>query len=143
MLVRQAEARGSTVLDFLNSPEAGSFTLVLTNGNARFRVFQQATTEAIAASPGMTLAVQAARYALARRPDYSGGGYFGDGADLKTNYTSHTKVLLGIYFTAPEHDIYRVGSKALPEAQVEYWYIPTHKNGQLRRGKERGRYMYT
>ncbi len=99
--------------------------------------------EAIAASPGMTPAVQAARYALARRPDYSGGGYVWDGADLQTNYTSHAKVRLGIYFTAPEHDIYRVGSKALPEAQGEYWDIPTHKNGQLRRGKERGRYTYT
>lgn len=41
VLVPQAEARGSTVLDFLNSPEADGFTRVLTDGNAKFRVFQQ------------------------------------------------------------------------------------------------------
>lgn len=97
----------------------------------------------IAVSPGMTLAVQAARHSLDTLPDYSGGGYFWDGADLKTNYASHPKVLLGIYFTAPEQDIYRVGSKALPEDKVEYWHIPTHKNGQISKGKERGRYTYT
>jgi hypothetical protein len=57
--------------------------------------------------------------------------------DLKTNYAAHPKVVKGIRFTKPEHDIFKVGEKKLTEV-VEYW---RDKNGN--KTTERGRYSYT
>jgi hypothetical protein len=55
---------------------------------------------------GHAAAYAAARHALEGGEDYSSGGYFWDGADIKSNYKNHFKVRHGIKFTDPAHNIY-------------------------------------
>lgn len=141
VLVRQASARGFSVLGFLKSDQAKTFTFVLTDGNPRFQKFKQSKPEDIAKDAGMTGAVRAARHALSKQTDFSGGGYFWDGADLKTNFALHPKVLKGIRFSKPEHDIYKVGGKTIKEV-VKFWEVLDAK-GQIKQGKERGRFDCT
>lgn len=40
--------------------------------------------------------------------DLSSGGYFWDGADIKSNYKNHFKVKHGIRFSDPSHNIYGI-----------------------------------
>ncbi len=141
VLIRQAKARGLTVGAFLHSDEAKAFSLVLADGNARYSALSRATEEAIAKDAGMTVAINAARHALAGKSDYSAGAYFWDGADLKSNLTNHPKVLLGIRFSFKEHDIYAVGDHKIKE-KTEYWMVKD-KTGKTVRGAERGRYDCT
>lgn len=57
----------------------------------------------------MSNAVRAARNAMAADGvDYSGGAYFWDGSDIKTNYNNHFKVRHGIKFTDSSHNIYGI-----------------------------------
>lgn len=53
-------------------------------------------------------AFSAARHAFEGGEDYSNGGYFWDGADIKTNYKKHFKVRHGIKITNSEHNIYNI-----------------------------------
>jgi hypothetical protein len=137
VLVRQAEAHSMNLLQFLKSKDIGRFSLVFVDGSARFNALKNATDEAVAASSGMSSAVLAARHALTKQLDYSNGAYFWDGLDLKTNLSAHPKVLKGIRFSDPAHDIFKIGDKKITEV-VEYWY---DKKGH--RTRERGRYSYT
>ncbi len=137
VVVRQAAARGQTVLNFLNSAEAKSFTFVLVDGNQRFKLLKAAKADAFIEKAGITTALKAARHALAGNTDYSGGAYFWDGKDLKTN-PDHPKRGKGFRFSKPEHDIYKVGDQLLPE-QITYWYRKD-KSGKTVKGAERGRY---
>jgi hypothetical protein len=141
VLVKQAKARGyNTVLSFLESSEAKKFTLVLVDGNTRFKQMKEAKIVDINNMPGFALAVKAARHAISKLNDFSGGGYFWDGEDLRANYVNHPKVLRGMKFTDQKHDIYNVGEKSVEK--IEYWYIKDPK-GVAQKGKERGRYKYT
>ncbi len=142
VLVRQAEARIYTsVLAFLKSAEAKSFSFVLVDSNSRFQQLKNAKIEEISKNNGMAAAVKAARHAIGKNTDYSAGGYFWDGTDLKSNYKNHPKVIKGIRFTDTKHDIYQVGGKTIPEV-VTYWYIKG-ANGSSKKGKERERYSCT
>ncbi len=137
VVVRQAAARGQTVLQFLNSAEAKSFTFVLVDGNPRFKLLKAAKATAFVENAGIATALKAARHALAGKTDYSAGAYFWDGKDLKTN-PDHPKRGKGFRFSKPEHDIYGVKDQVLPE-QITYWYRKD-KNGKTVKGAERGRY---
>ena len=83
VVVRQAAARHQTVIQFLQSPVAPRFTHVLANGNPRHEALSRATDAEISNSAGMMTAVKAARHALAGKQDFSAGGYFWDGADIR------------------------------------------------------------
>ncbi|TCJ15031.1 hypothetical protein EZJ19_08180 [Parasulfuritortus cantonensis] len=141
VMVRQAKARGYTLLQFLQSKEAQEFSFVLVDGNARFDRLMNATEEAIGKDSGMKTAVKAARHAIGGLTDYSNGAWFWDGADLKSNYARHQKVNRGIRFSSDNHNIYSVKEKSIPEV-VKYWEVKD-KNGVKRNASERGRYTCT
>ncbi len=141
VLIRQAKARGQAVAGFLGSEEAKTFSFVLKDGNPRYNALIKASEVDIAADAGMKAAVKSARHAMSDKQDYSGGGFFWDGLDLKTNYTKHPKVLKGIRFTKKEQDIYSVGDHKISEV-IKYW-MKLDKEGKQIQGSERGRYDCT
>ena len=108
VLVRQRDARGySDMSTFVTSDK--TFSFVVKDGNARYKKFMNAMEAEIAKDPGMTAALNAARQALANEgTDFSNGGYFWDGADIKSNYNNHFKVKHGIQFSDPAHNIYEI-----------------------------------
>lgn len=57
---------------------------------------------------GKDMAYRAARHAMAGGHDYSNGAYFWDGWDIKTNYSRHPKVKVGIRFSDPAHNIFGI-----------------------------------
>ncbi len=77
----------------------------------------------------MSDAVKAAANALSGGPDYSGGAYFWDGADIKSNYDRHFKVRNGIKFTNPNHNIY--GIKESTKLVIKTKTTKTKKNGKI------------
>ena len=141
VLIRQANARGQQIGGFLASNEAKTFTFVLVDGNPRYKLLSSSTDVFISKNAGMSTAVKAARHALTGKEDYSGGGYFWDGSDLKENFENHPKVLKGIRFAKKEHDIYDVGDHKIKE-EIKYW-MKLDKDGNTIQGGERGRYDCT
>jgi hypothetical protein len=111
VLVRQRDARGySDMRTFVTSDK--TFSYVVQDGNARYKRLMVADEASIAKSTGMTAALDAANVALSHSSDDpSNGGYFWDGADIKSNYKNHFKVKHGIRFSSPAHNIY-----GLPES---------------------------
>ena len=107
VMVRQMRARGYKTIASFTSAER-SFSFVVADRNKRFTKFMNATHAEIEKSAGMSKALEAANNALTDGTDHSGGAYFWDGADIKTNYNNHVKVRAGIYFSAPQHNIYDV-----------------------------------
>ncbi|WP_426105639.1 hypothetical protein [Massilia sp. TSP1-1-2] len=108
VLVRQRKARGYLDMNtFVTSDK--TFSFVVKDGNARYKKFTKASEAAIAKDAGMTAALNAAKQALANDgKDWSNGGYFWDGADIKSNYKNHFKVKHGIQFSDPSHNIYEI-----------------------------------
>lgn len=108
VLVRQRNARGySDMSTFVTSDK--TFSFVVKDGNARYKKLMNASESDTAKDAGMTAAVNAARQALANEgTDYSNGGYFWDGDDIKSNYKNHFKVKNGIRFSSPAHNIYDI-----------------------------------
>ena len=108
VLVRQRTARGySDMSTFVSSDK--TFSFVVRDGNARYKKFTNASEAAIAKDAGMTAALNSAKQALENDgKDLSNGGFFWDGADIKSNYKNHFKVKHGIRFTDPSHNIYGI-----------------------------------
>lgn len=108
VLVRQRNARGySDMSTFVTSDK--TFSFVVKDGNVRYKKFMNASGADIAKDVGMTAALNAARHAIAAEgTDSSNGGYFWDGADIKSNYKNHFKVKHGIKFSDPAHNIYDI-----------------------------------
>ena len=141
VVVRQAAARHQTVIQFLQSPVAPRFTHVLANGNPRHEALSRATDAEISSSAGMMTAVKAARHALAGKQDFSAGGYFWDGADIRDRYEKHPKVQLdGIHFTSPKHNIYGIKERDVPGEN--YYTYPDSRPPKLR-GKWKYKYEST
>jgi len=85
---------------------------------------------------GMADAVRGAKNALsATGTDYSNGGYFWDGADIKSNYANHAKVLGGIRITDEANNIYDIKSKDVPG---QTWW----EDAKGKRTKLRGKWDY-
>jgi hypothetical protein len=108
VLVRQRDARGyADMSTFVTSDK--TFSFVVKDGNARYKRFMASDANAIAKSAGMNAALRAANEALSDNSiDPSNGGYFWDGADIKSNYKKHFKVKHGIRFSDPAHNIYAI-----------------------------------
>ncbi len=134
-LVRQQKARGyATIAAFIKADKTYAFAAH--DGNPRHGILIKASEQAIAADTGMSAAVRAARNALSATPtDYSNGAYFWDGADIKTNYSNHAKVLAGIKFTDPKHNIYDIAEKNVPGEN--FW-----RDANNRPTKSRGKWNY-
>ena len=137
VLVRQSDERDQE-LETLLGPK-GTFAFAASDGNPRTAAFRKASPHARAIDSGMALAIKAAHNAIDDGKDYSNGAYFWDGADIKTNYSNHAKVKLGIKFTGPKHNIYNIKESSVNV--TTHWQVPG-KDGKLVDGKERGSYTY-
>ena len=135
VLVRQQKARGyASAAAFIKADK--SFAFAAHDGNERYARLMAATLDEINLDAGMRAAVRGASNALANDPhDYSNGAYFWDGADIKTNYPNHAKVLGGIHISKPEHNIYSIKDKEVPD---EAFWIDAKGN----KGKSRGKWRY-
>lgn len=140
VLVRQQEARPyASVSAFIKADK--TFAFAAHDGNQRYAKLMGATIEAINLDEGMAAAVRGAINALSDNPtDYANGAYFWDGADIKTNYNNHAKVLGGIRITDPKHNIYAIGDKEVPG---EAWWLDAKGNKTKSRGKWRYKYDST
>lgn len=140
VLLRQAKARGHTsVAAFIAKDK--TFAFAAHDGNARYKALIAASPAKRAANAGMKAALAASRDALAGiGTDPSNGGYFWDGADLKTNFKRHPKVLGGIHFTDPLHDIYGVGDK---DVAGENWWLDAKGKKTTLRGSWSYKYEST
>ncbi|MBN3848231.1 hypothetical protein G3N58_15535 [Paraburkholderia sp. Ac-20342] len=107
VLVRQRDARGYSDIGTFALSER-SFSFVVSDGNLRYARLMTATEAQINKDEGMKTAIDAARNALTYGKDKSNGAYFWDGADIKSHYSTHSKVAVGIKFTDPSHNIYDI-----------------------------------
>jgi hypothetical protein len=107
--------------------------------NARFNKLARASDKEIEQDPGMKLAVQWAQNAIANRgADPSGGAFWWDGLDFKTNYVNHPKVRDGFKWGDPSHNIFDVQDKR--REVIVCWKIKNKKTGKIVDGGERGHY---
>ncbi|MCO5978117.1 hypothetical protein [Ideonella oryzae] len=94
---------------------------------------------AAASNAGKVMAYRAARHALEGGVDYSGGAYFWDGWDIKTNYKNHPKVKRGIKITDPAHNIFDIKDNLV--TIIKYKVVTTTKAGKKTQEKQEiGRY---
>jgi len=107
VLERQRIARGYADIVMFSIRDK-TFSFVVRDGNKRYKKLMEASDAAIQQDAGMHCAVEAALNAMAGGPDHSNGAYFWDGADIKTNYKRHAKVKVGIRFSDPSHNIYKI-----------------------------------
>ena len=140
VLVRQQKARGhASVSAFIKADK--TFAFAAHDGNERYAKLMAATLDEINQDAGMAAAVRGAINALADKPvDHANGAYFWDGADIKTNYNNHAKVLGGIHITDPKHNIYAIKDKEVPG---EAWWIDAKGKKTKSRGKWRYKYDST
>lgn len=128
VLVRQRDARGYMDMStFVTSDK--TFSFVVKDGNVRYKNFMKATEAEIAKDAGFSAGLAAAKNALAGGADLSNGGYFWDGADIKSNYKNHFKVKHGIRFTDPAHNIYKIEESS--RIVIEYEFRITRKKGKV------------
>jgi hypothetical protein len=141
VLVRQQTSRGyKSVADFISADK--TFAFAAHDGNQRYGKLMKAEIKAINADAGMKAAVRAAENALsAEGKDYSNGAYFWDGADIKSNYSKHAKVLKGIRITDAKHRIYDIADKDVPGE--EFWLDKDKKPTKRSRGKYKYAYEST
>lgn len=140
VLVRQRDARGySDMATFVSNDP--SFSFVVGDGNARYNALMNATGDKIAGNYGMQVAIDAVRNALTGGADKSGGAYFWDGADIKSNYAHHFKVRQGIKITDPSHNIYDIKDSTHLVILYKTTKIKNKKTGKVTIKKEEiGRY---
>ena len=132
VLVRQQTARDySSISNFITTNK--TFAFAAHDGNQRYSMLMSSVETDIFKDIGMNKAVLAAQNALdLAGKDYSNGAYFWDGADIKTNFSNHAKVKVGIHFTEKKHDIYSIGDKDVLD---ESWWIDKDGNKTKSRGK--------
>ena len=136
VLVRQKTARGfHSLREFIK--KTPTFAYAAGDGNPRYKDLMAATeTDINFKYQEMADAVAVARNAFSSSGiDYSNGAYFWDGADIKSNYTDHPKVIAGIYFTEPAHNIYGIKATTVPG---EVWW----KDPKGHKTKIRGKWNY-
>ncbi|TDG06240.1 hypothetical protein E1N52_22035 [Paraburkholderia guartelaensis] len=128
VLVRQRDARGYSDIGTFASSER-SFSFVVSDGNLRYTKLMKATDAQIDKDKGMKIAIAAARNALAYGVDKSNGAYFWDGADIKSHYSTHPKVAVGIKFIDPSHNIYNI--KESTKLVIKYKFIKKKAAGKI------------
>lgn len=135
VLLRQRNARGyGTFADFIKKER--SFSFVVADGNKRYTRLMNATEKQIQADEGMTMALIAAQHVLGGGFDESGGAFFWDGADIKTNYKKHFKVKQGIRFSDPTHNIYDIKESTAVVIKYKILIKRDPATGQKRKEKE-------
>jgi hypothetical protein len=116
-----------------------NYTYAVSDGNARYNKLIHSRDEDIAKDPGMSLAVAWAIKARANEgPDPSGGGFWWDGVDFKTNHRHHPKVRDGFRYGAPEHNIFGLQESHHPV--TIWWQVTNKKTGQLVNSSVRGKF---
>lgn len=128
VIVRQADARGKTITDLLSS--TGTFAFAASDGNARFKSFNDASASDRSTNTGMKSAMKGAINAVTGGIDYSGGAYFWDGADISTNYANHAKISGGFTVSDASHNIYNIESSSVNV--TTYWYDKSGKATSVR-----------
>lgn len=94
---------------------------------------------ATSSNAGKLMAYKAARHALENGTDYSGGAYFWDGWDVKTNYANHPKVKRGIKITDPTHNVFDIQDNLV--TVIKYKITTITRGGKKKQEKqELGRY---
>jgi len=118
-----------------------TYSFVVGDGNPRYAKLLKASEADIQKDAGMRAAVAAAENALANGQDLSNGGWFWDGADIKTNYRNHFKVRHGIRFTNPLHNIYGIEESSKVVVLYKTTKLRDKKTGKVSVQKEEvGRY---
>lgn len=140
VLVRQSVARGyQSVASFIAKDK--TFAFAAHDGNTRYKRLVEMKSPETSTDEGIVRAIAGARNALsATGTDHSNGGYFWDGADIKSNYANHPKVKAGIRFTDPAHNLYKIEEKEVPGE--EWWRDEKGKKTKLR-GKWTHKYEST
>lgn len=113
VMVRQRDARRHRDIPTFVAKEK-TYSFVVRDGSQRYRKFMNVSKEEINSDSGMSMALAAARNALAGGEDRSNGAFFWDGVDIQTNYKNHFKVRCGIVFTDPGHNIYKIEESLRP-----------------------------
>ncbi len=139
VMVRQMRARGYQSIEAFTSKDP-TFSFVRTDGNKRYALLMQATANEIGKSAPMTHAVRAARNAFSGGFDYSNGAYFWDGADIKSNYSKHSKVWHGVRVD-PAHNVYGIPDSR--RTKILYKTVKKKVNGKTTSVQEEvGRYSW-
>jgi len=134
VIYRQVNERKSSILTLLSS--SSTYAFAASDGSQRVKAFYAKKPADRNSSLGMKAAVKAAINAILGGSDFSNGGYFWDGVDIKTNYEKHPKIKAGFHFTLDEHNIFDLEDK---EVEVTTWWYD--KN--LKPTKIRGTYKFT
>jgi hypothetical protein len=100
---RDAWQQGGSLQKFLK--KYPRYAYAVTDGNVRYKELMCASD-----AKKYTQVYEAARNALAYGVDYSNGGCFWDGADLKTKGKKHYRYSDGFRFVMQEHNIYGIAS---------------------------------
>lgn len=100
---RDAWQQGGSLQKFLK--KYPQYAYAVTDGNVRYKELMCASD-----AKKYMQAYEAARNALAYGVDYSNGGCFWDGADLKTKGKKHYRYSDGFRFVMQEHNIYGIAS---------------------------------
>jgi len=116
---------------YLRRQRMGNYegALARTDGNIRFRLFSEA--DPWDRGNGMKKAVRAAINALTDGPDYSGGGFWWDGADFGVD-PDHRVKRQGFIYGHKSHNIFGVSEVRLSPPVVLYWKLANGKKGSVR-----------
>ncbi|MFC6032294.1 hypothetical protein GM655_10100 [Pseudoduganella danionis] len=112
VLERQRIARGFPDISTFAAKDK-NFSFVVSDGNPRYQKFTRASELEITHNTGMQFAIEAAQNAMSGGSDFSNRAFFWDGADIKEKYKTHAKVRVGIRFSKPEHNIYKIAESTL------------------------------
>ncbi len=104
---RRDAAHSKSVIDLVKKNE--SFSYVVYNGNERFKKLMCGEEEKF------KKAYDAAVNALQYGKDYSNGGCFWDGYDLKTTGVNHYKYSSGFKYSDPSHNIFSTPAPPLKQ----------------------------
>ncbi len=139
-VANRARAWGNKTIEELLAADP-NYTYAVKDGNARYGKLIHAADEEIAKDPTMSLAVEGAKNAMQKKGgDPSGGAYWWDGVDFKTNYKKHPKVRDGFHFGNTAHNIFSVEESAVDV--TIYWKVKNKKTGLVVNSKVRGSYKY-
>lgn len=135
-VVNRAKAWGGKSIEQMLTADP-NYTYVIKDGSPRYAMLMNATEEGVEKNPGMKLALACARAALyATERDPSGGAYWWDGVDFKTN-PRHPKKKDGFRYGDPSHNIFEVAES--PREVVTHWMVKD-AHGKAVQGKVRGTY---
>ena len=124
VLIRQKKSRGrDTWKEFVQNEK--SFAFAFSDGNPRYKLVSDSSDSDVVEKEPMATAFKAVKHALEGGKDYSNGGYFWDGDDIKSNYKNHFKVKKGIHFSDSSHNIFDI-----KESRVNYQKYKTTGRGK-------------